>query len=178
MHKMKKKVFHDLLIFVLALFLSTGATNVLAEEEVFWESEDGNYEYKIVAENGACITKYAGEEETVILPEMLDGYPVTEIGNQLFLGRENLVSVTLPKGLTSIGEKAFFDCCNLSGIVLPDGLLSIGDEAFARCVALDSIMFPEGLKSIGAEAFSDCENLRTVTLPEGLTFIGEDALLK
>lgn len=56
MHKMKKKVFQDLLIFVLALFLSTGATNVLAEEEVFWESEDGNYEYKIVAEKGACIT--------------------------------------------------------------------------------------------------------------------------
>ncbi|MBR4321243.1 BspA family leucine-rich repeat surface protein [Treponema sp.] len=58
-------------------------------------------------------------------------------------GRHNLVSITLPEGVTEIGEYAFRDC------------------------GITSISLPKSLTEIEVNAFYDCPSLKTVTLAEG-----------
>jgi hypothetical protein len=55
--------------------------------------------------------------------------------------------------VTSIGESAFLDCSGLTSITIPDGVTSIGDYAFQRCTSLASITFQGGAPTVGSEAF-------------------------
>ena len=45
---------------------------------------------------------------SVTIPETIDGYPVTSIGEKAFSGCTGLTSITIPDGVTSIGSSAFF----------------------------------------------------------------------
>ena len=99
-------------------------------------------------------------------------YSVTEIGNQAFYNKTNIVSVTLPDGIVSIGSNAFESCSNLISINLGKGLESINTYAFRYCRKLLTIEFPEGLKSIGGYAFSTCESFTTIEVPDGVISLG------
>jgi len=66
-----------------------------------------------------------------------------------------LVSVTIPEGVTTIRENAFYGCNNLKKVSLPEGLTSIGNYAFHECNALKSVILPSTLTKIGYGCFSD-----------------------
>ncbi len=87
----------------------------------------------------------------LVVPEKLDGHPVTSIADGAFSMFHHLESVVLPDSLTSIGARAFSDCYRLENIIFPDSLVSIGDEAFLQA------------------------NLQNASLPDTLAFIGENA---
>ena len=59
-----------------------------------------------IIENGV-LKKYCGTEAHVVIPEAIDGLPVTRIGNSAFNDLERLESVVLPSTLTEIGQFAF-----------------------------------------------------------------------
>ena len=61
-----------------------------------------------IAGIGAC------KDQTVILPEMIDGYRVTEIGEGAFADSADLTGAVLFESVTKIGERAFSHCKNLS----------------------------------------------------------------
>ena len=52
----------------------------------------------------------------VVIPETLDGYRVTGIAGYAFLGKESLISVTVPTSVTTIGLYAFRGCINLTTV--------------------------------------------------------------
>ena len=107
--------------------------------------------------SGVTIIKYKGKDRNVVVPRENDGKSVTSIGKKAFKKEffmcDDLMSITLPAGLTSIGEEAFFDCSGLTSITLPDGLTSIGRSAFEGCSGLTSITLPDSVTSIGICAF-------------------------
>lgn len=96
----------------------------------------------------------------------------TEIGDAAFGATPNLISITIPDGVTSIGRAAFFGT-GLTNIEIPDSVTSIGDEAFQTCVSLTNIIIPDGVTSIGATAFAGCESLTNITIPNTITYIGD-----
>lgn len=104
---------------------------------------------------------------------------VTSIGPSAFVGRHALTSVTFAAGsaLESIGESAFQGCQGLASIAIPENVASIGDSAFRFCPALASVTFGAGsrLVSIGGEAFAECYALQSISIPESVTSIGKDA---
>ena len=53
--------------------------------------------------------------------------------------KDNIVNVTIEKGVTSIGDFAFYSCYNLSSVTIPDSVTSIGYDAFYSCKGLTSI---------------------------------------
>ena len=81
----------------------------------------------------APIDKYTGSASILSIPDTLDGYAVTAIGNEAFRLCQNLLSVSIPDGVTSIGDRAFYGCWFLSHITIPDSVTSIGDGAFEAC---------------------------------------------
>lgn len=96
---------------------------------------------------------------------------VVSIGEEAFMGCEDLTSVVLPESVVFIRDRAFCDCFSLSSINLPSSLLEIGDHAFEFCY-IETINLPESLTYIGNEAFRCCY-LKEVVLPKSITTIPE-----
>ena len=90
-----------------------------------------DFKYEI-DDSEVTITNYTGGSGDVIVPSMIDGFPVTCIGDNAFQGCTSLTSITLPNSITTIGEYAFRRCHSLISISLPDGC-SIGEGAFEGC---------------------------------------------
>lgn len=96
----------------------------------------GDFRYTLKSNGTATIVGYTGSGDSIIIPQMLDGYTVTAIGDSAFKHQysfgKNYSSVTLPDTIKSIGEFAFWNT-NITSINLPDGLEDIGKGAFVGC---------------------------------------------
>ena len=90
-----------------------------------------DFEYE-VEDGKVTITNYTGKGGDVVVPDTIDGLPVTAIGDNAFCYCTGLTSITLSEGCTTIGYYAFSGCTNLTSITLPDGC-SIGEGAFKGC---------------------------------------------
>jgi len=84
------------------------------------------------------IRGYVGKPRNLVLPEELDGKPVTEIGEFAFSRCQTLESVVFPKTLTSIDRAAFAGCKALKSAPLPESVAEIESQAFNACFALDA----------------------------------------
>ena len=103
--------------------------------------EELTFRYR-VENGGAVITKYDGNATLLTIPDELDGYPVTSIGERAFEGSE-VVAVTLPEGLVSVGWFAFYDCRSLLNVTFPVSVSSIGYAVFDGCAKV-TLCCPEG----------------------------------
>ena len=71
-------------------------------------------------DSGITITGYEGElPAELILPSEIDGKKVTRIGSLAFYPDRNLISVTVPEGVTSIEHYAFAYCSHLKSVSIP-----------------------------------------------------------
>lgn len=136
--------------------------------------------------------QYTGEDDTVVIEDEINGYPVVALGNAIFEDSE-VIKVTVGKNVADIGyaferaetvetveingpvtkldADAFIDCKSLKNISLPETLESIGALAFYGCSSLETIGIPDGVTFIDNMAFAYCGALREVKLPDGLTQI-------
>jgi len=121
------------------------------------------------------IRGYTGPYQEVVVPDEIDGMPVTVIGLEAFYGRSDLTDVILPESITTIDLNAFYGCSGLTSLVLPDGMTSIGSNAFYGCSGLTAVVVPDGVVSIGGRAFQNCTGLTSVVLPKALETV-EDSL--
>ena len=122
---------------------------------------------------------------SVTIPETIDGYPVTSIGEKAFSGCTGLTSITIPDGVTSIGSSAFSGCTGLTSITLPDSVTRIGMSAFKDCINLSSVNISNldawckidffGSYDVplyyGAELYVNGEKPTEVVFPDGITAI-------
>lgn len=131
---MQKKNIWAVLAAVLLMVLATNG--VMADEDVF---TSGDYQYCILEDGTAEITRYSGEDEVLKIPETLEGKTVTSIGKWAFALRRSLMRVELPDGVTSIGDRAFYQCDALRSIELPDSVTSMGENPFGDCRSLKNI---------------------------------------
>lgn len=100
------------------------------------------------------------------------------IGEEAFLGFENLQMVYLPQKKTiSIGANAFKDCAKLSNVSGMDYMINIGESAFEgtaiECSEIGTKATASG-GNIGRWAFYGCDNITDLTI-DRVSTIGADA---
>ena len=160
-------------------------------------AEDPDYDYYTYG-GKAYITRYKGNEKNVVVPDLLNGYPVAAINSHeqvctdpdcedfghysygsyththRFGAFENsgVQSVALPDTVQKLSASAFKNCTALTTIKLSSKLEVIEDKAFYGCSALTEVTFPEGLVTIGGQAFADCTSLKSISIPSTTTEIG------
>ena len=117
-----------------------------------------------------CDTSASG---TLVIPDTIEGNPVTSIASGTFSGCSSLTSIAIPDSVTTIGRNAFFGCSSLTNITLGEGITSIGQSTFANCTSLTNITIPDGVTSIGRSAFTVCTSLTEITFPDSVTSLGD-----
>lgn len=147
----------------------------LRGEEDEQEPTDSPFRAVLIDENSMRIVAYTGKMETVVIPETIDGLPVTEIGEHVFGKDENLLHVVIPDTVTLIDKGAFTGCINLQTVEMSENLEVIGDGAFWACYSLTEITLPETLHTIDDCAFMTCRNLEHLDIPSSVRVLGDAA---
>lgn len=127
----------------------------------------------------ATITKYNGTQQRVIIPSVINGYLVAEIGLDAFSGTElpqnkMITSISIPNTVTYISARAFNNCSSLKSINIPNSVTRIEYGAFYNCSGLSSIAISNGISEIGSDAFADCTGLKSITIPDSVTEMGSE----
>lgn len=128
-------------------------------------------------ENGeAIIVGHSGElSGALVIPDTLEGCPVTTIGKEAFYDCREITELTIPGSVRVIGENAFTFCIGLYKVSLADSVTRIEDGAFFGCYLLGSVTIPESVTFIGESAFCSCEELTAVAIPKSVVHIGSAA---
>ncbi|MDA7883737.1 leucine-rich repeat protein [Akkermansiaceae bacterium] len=140
--------------------------NLILDSSIIYTTTDG----KVTITD--CSETAAGE---LIIPDTIEGNPVTSIGIDAFAGCISLTSIIIPNSVTSIEIRAFDRCVNLTSVTIPDNVTRIANGAFRDCISLPSITIPESVTSIGIRAFYNCTSLASITIPESVTSIEDNA---
>lgn len=119
---------------------------------------DGNY---------VSVTGYTGAEKDLIIPEIIDGLTVKEIGDYAFSGSD-ITSVHFPDSLTKIGACGFAYCDGLTEITVPDSVTEIGHWGFSECKNLEKINYPKSLTSMGTGVYEGDVKLKNIIIPDGV----------
>ena len=154
-----KRILGMTLGIVLVLLLSVSVA--LADED----KKSGAFTYEIKGNGTAVITGYEGKNEDVYVPRMLDGYSVSEIGENAFSDVGNVI-ITLPDTITVIGSKAF-ENSKATVINIPDSVKRIGDFAFFECDNITDLFIPASVEFIGIGAFAGCDSLKAFSVEAG-----------
>jgi hypothetical protein len=151
---------------------TTGWTNTLAglptvmmeSPPQFGTTADG-WNYASDQVKNTLITGYSGSDDTMLIPSIINGLPVTGIAPYAFyefFDNTDRMSVTIPDSVTAIGDSAFARGFYLTNVVIGSRVTSIGNYAFESCSGLISVTIPQSVTSLGDYAFADCGSLTRV----------------
>ena len=139
--------------------------------------EDFTYEKGLSSVTITGYTGPVGENVDLVIPAVVDGLPVREIGE---LGDSGALydfrSVTIPEGVVRIGDRAFCKIWITNAVTIPASVQSIGDSAFQES-RTGGLVFAENsaLRTIGESAFERFGTDGVLVFPEGLEVIGRNA---
>lgn len=115
------------------------------------EFTGGSLYYEIENE-GIRITDFHGMAAEAVIPDRIEGYPVTEIGKKAFLSKKRLRRVALPESIREIGDWAFAYCDSLREVCLPEKEIRFGKAVFLECGSLRRISVKDTRESSGEDS--------------------------
>lgn len=128
-------------------------------------------DFAYTADGGeVTITEYIGTSEHVLIPDTIDGLPVTALADKAFY-EKHVTTVVVPDSVTEIGDLCFSGDNYLVSLTLPDGLAELPYGALESCFRLMDFDLPQGLKKISGSALQYNYYLTHLTLPSSLTEI-------
>lgn len=155
---MKKRLWIPIILLLIILCVP-----VMAEEEAVWTFDIDN----------DSLDGYSGAGGDVVVPDTIQGCPVTVIGSNAFSSSDTITSLTFPESVRQLEGSVGGWCSSLTGISLPRSLQVIGDGCFSSNEALEQVTIPSQVCYIGSIAFYFCPNLKSVTFEGECPIIGQ-----
>lgn len=113
----------------------------------------GVFEYDFYDKNSIIIKECdKSASGDIIIPETIEGFPVTRISYYAFYKCSEITSIVVPEGVTFIERWAFSDCTNLKKIELPSTLKGTGFYIFDNCINLEEIIVDKNNKFFSSES--------------------------
>lgn len=152
------------------------------------EITSGDWTYTLNDNNEAEIFSYTGTDTSVIIPDSLDGYPVTALSGQVIYSAADVTTLTLPDSVTRLPEEIKRAVYTLEAVLVsPEHPTYVSVDGVLYSKDMTSLVYypashpgteytvPEGVTDITGSAFFSADMLKRVTLPESLVSIGWDA---
>ena len=150
----------------------TSDTNITANytEENLWMYEKSDGKVTILGYEDDTITN-------LVIPNTIEGLPVTHIDDEAFYQFSLLQSIDLPNTLQSIGDRSFSQNTALESITIPNSVIEIGSQAFYNARSVVTLTFEDGcqLSTIPLKAFYGLSSLTSLIIPNSIISIGESA---
>lgn len=135
------------------------------------EQVNPSSDFAYTADGGeVTITDYIGTSEHVLIPDAIDGLPVTALGHRAFY-EKTVTTVVVPDSVTEIGAACFSGDNYLVSLKLPDGLKRLPPASLESCMRLYDFDLPQNLEKIYSSVFEFNYYLTHLTLPSSLTEI-------
>ena len=114
--------------------------------------------------NQVNIIRCYGTASYIVLPDIIDGYPVTSVSPYCFSARKrcedrDVLSVILKDDITYIDDDSIIAGEVVESVTFPDTVESIGNYIFYGCKNLKEIKFSDKLRDIGSGAFTGCGSI-------------------
>lgn len=90
---------------LMLLLLILSPSMIHANQQIY--TPDSSFEYHI-EDDEVTILGFMGTETEVVIPPVIEGYPVTTIGEYAFIACNDIWSITIPVGVTTIDYGAFY----------------------------------------------------------------------
>lgn len=116
--------------------------------------------------DGVTISKYLGTDDNVVIPDEIDGKPVTRLDGSLFLGKA-ITSVEMPDTIIDIGYNVFEDCDKLTDVKLSNSIKELPTGTFRGCKSLEEVELPEALEKFSTSTFYNTI-LKTLNIPKNV----------
>jgi len=130
-----------------------------------------NAGYELIYEDGNPTIAKDINRESEIPKFLVLSEDITEISRSGFSNLAGIEKIVFPSTLTKIGSYAFSYCNDLIEITIPKGV-TVGAEAFSYCPSLQTVKILHGGVTIERKAFSGCPNLKDVELASDVIFNG------
>ena len=155
-------------------------------------------EYTVNADGVSCTVTGLGtySDTEVYIPEYIDDYKVTAIGEKAFADEATLTKIVLPETTKTIGTRAFYGCTGLTEFTVPASVTSIGTQIFYKAENLSTVYYNStygsesnpflnlahikkvvfGGTMVPSYILSGCTNVSEVIILDSVTGIGKFAL--
>lgn len=122
--------------------------------------------YRVCDDHVVLMREY-GTTNVAVIPESIDGKPVTEVDAYCFASSNRLSGDALKESDMINASEEYEAYHELSGeyvirVVLPDTVTSVGSYCFYNCRKLTDISIGAGLTSFGSDVFMNCTRLTSV----------------
>lgn len=157
-----------------------------SEEPVLTTAED--YDYIVVSGNKISIAKYKGNETKIIIPDTIDGSPVTVIQNKAFKDNTYVEYIKLPKSIVTVAVNTFNGCDALSKVEVPSANTKYAsdDDGVLYNKAKNTIIFfprtykgsysiPKSVTTIGEYSFYRCFGLTGINMHNNVKYVKTQA---
>ena len=119
---------------------------------------------------GARLVRVFGDSPCPVLPDTVDGLPITELGDYCFAPQQRTSALPPENALCRYTVPGGIPCENriggsfLSSITLPESLGCIGSCAFYNCRGLTAIQMGRQVHTIGSDVFLNTFALTRITV--------------
>ena len=107
----------------------------------------GGYEY-VAVDGGVRIERCTVRAQSLVMPEFIDGMPVTAIAPYALEGNAEIRAIACSPHVVEIGSRAFANCPALERIVFPTSLARYENSWVAGCARLEEIVLPGGIDDL------------------------------
>ena len=157
----------------------------------------GALEYTVNTDGISCTVTGIGsfKDAALYIPDYIDGYMVTAIGEKAFADQTQLTAIIIPETINIIGTRAFYGCTGLTEITIPASVTSIGTQVFYKAYNLSTVYYNStycdtsnpflNLAHITKVVFGGqyvpdyvlygCSNVKEVEIRDSVTSIGDVA---
>jgi hypothetical protein len=141
-----------------------------------WIDASSIFTTQKISDSEVAITSYSGFLTEIRIPEIISGFTVTAIGDEVFKDYSSgtATMIVLPSTVKSVGDRAFSGCSEIT-VEIMGTLDHIGDRAFENCAKLKGISLSEKVTSIPYKAFAGCTALEEIKIPKSVLTVGEDS---
>lgn len=131
------------------------------------------YWYQKKEDASVRLLRIFGTSPEVVVPSVIEGMPVTEIGEYCFAKERQMTDYLVSpanRGKEVSAGRLIPLCGNyIQTVFLPDSVRVLGKLAFYQCVSLRELSVGALLTDIGSDAFMNCHKLALITLRAEIT---------